>query len=208
MKKRNGYSLLEVIVALAIFSIAIFPILSVYPSIFKMSDKADQNEEVSRLAFTMIDYIKSRGYKNLKTIVENNGGAYSGKYMFKKDSLDSTAYIIDTSVSGYQDFESDFDLTTTASGIDHLFILSSKSVDLSKAVIYLKIEKKSVGLEGTNKYYNPLTNQEETTYPGYDAYLYGTVIIGTGDTNSSNITGKEKEYFLTFVVSPIENWGN
>ncbi|MDN5304654.1 MAG: hypothetical protein PWP46_1540, partial [Fusobacteriaceae bacterium] len=26
--------------------------------------------------------------------------------------------------------------------------------------------------------------------------------------NSSNITGKEKEYFLTFVVSPIENWGN
>ncbi|TDT69793.1 prepilin-type N-terminal cleavage/methylation domain-containing protein [Hypnocyclicus thermotrophus] len=208
MKRREGYSLLEVIIALAIFSIAIFPILSVYPSIFKMSEKADQNEEVSRLAFTMIDYVKSRGYNNLKIIVDNNGGTYSGKYVFKKDSLESTAYIIDTSVSGYQNFESDFNLTTTASGIDHLFILSSKSVDLSKTVIYLRLDKKGVGLEGGNKYYNPLTDKEEDTYPGYDEYIYGSVIIGTGDANSNNITGKEKEYFLTFVVSPIENWGN
>jgi prepilin-type N-terminal cleavage/methylation domain-containing protein len=37
--RKNGYSLIEVLAALAIISIAILPIMSMYPAIFKQNKK-------------------------------------------------------------------------------------------------------------------------------------------------------------------------
>ena len=63
--KKKGFSLIEVVMALAVISIGVLPILSMYPSALKMTVKATENEEWSRVTMSILDYVKSRGYKTL-----------------------------------------------------------------------------------------------------------------------------------------------
>ena len=59
MKKlKRGYSIIEVLAAFAIISIAILPIMSMYPAIFRQNRGASEIEEASRLAMTGVDFIK------------------------------------------------------------------------------------------------------------------------------------------------------
>ena len=60
--KKKGFSLIEVVMALAVISIGVLPILSMYPSALKMTVKATENEEWSRVTMSILDYVKSRGY--------------------------------------------------------------------------------------------------------------------------------------------------
>ena len=63
--KKRGFSLIEVVMALAVISVGVLPILSMYPSALKMTVKATENEEWSRVTMSILDYVKSRGYKTL-----------------------------------------------------------------------------------------------------------------------------------------------
>lgn len=63
--KKKGYTLVEVLAAFAILSIAILPIISMYPAVFKINTGASAASESARIAFTVIDFIKAKGYYNL-----------------------------------------------------------------------------------------------------------------------------------------------
>ena len=67
--KKRGFSLIEVVVALAVISVGVLPILSMYPSALKMTTKATTNEEWSRVTMSILDYVKSRGYKTLTSTI-------------------------------------------------------------------------------------------------------------------------------------------
>ena len=66
--KKKGFSLIEVVMALAVISIGVLPILSMYPSALKMTVKATENEEWSRVTMSILDYVKSKGYDGLKEL--------------------------------------------------------------------------------------------------------------------------------------------
>ena len=83
-KKEIGFSLIEVVMALAILGIAILPILSMYPSALKMTTDATRNEEWSRVSMTIVDYVKSRGYDNVKGKMTSS--KFDKEYVFTYDS--------------------------------------------------------------------------------------------------------------------------
>jgi prepilin-type N-terminal cleavage/methylation domain-containing protein len=76
--KKKAFTLIEVLVAMAIVSIAILPIMSMYPSALKLSQKSTELEEWARTTQTIVDYIKSRGYTN----ISSHYSTYSGEYNF------------------------------------------------------------------------------------------------------------------------------
>ncbi len=61
-EKKKGYTLVEVLSAFAILSIAILPIISMYPAVFRINTRATAVGESARIAFSVIDFIKSKGY--------------------------------------------------------------------------------------------------------------------------------------------------
>jgi type II secretory pathway pseudopilin PulG len=61
-EKKRGYTLVEVLSAFAILSIAILPIISMYPAVFRINTRATAVGESARIAFSVIDFIKSKGY--------------------------------------------------------------------------------------------------------------------------------------------------
>ena len=86
MKKKEAFTLLEVVFAIAILAIAILPIMSMYPNALKISMKANNAEELSRTSITILDFIKSRGYTDISnkltttsTIVYNYGDHGMGR---------------------------------------------------------------------------------------------------------------------------------
>ena len=82
--KKKGFSLIEVVMALAVISIGVLPILSMYPSALKMTVKATENEEWSRVTMSILDYVKSRGYDNLKSNLIWSSNAIDEEYKFEK----------------------------------------------------------------------------------------------------------------------------
>ena len=76
MNKNKAFSLLEVLMAMAILSIAVLPIMSMYPNALKMSTRATELEEWSRTTETIVDYVKSRGY----TYINSNFSSINGDY--------------------------------------------------------------------------------------------------------------------------------
>ncbi|BDU49577.1 type IV pilus modification PilV family protein [Haliovirga abyssi] len=200
MKRSKGFSLIEVLAAFAILSIAILPIMSMYPTVLKMDRKSRGHEEGARLAFTIVDYIKSKGYANLmqttitSTAIKNfiTGKKYTDLVKTSGQSYYSSASFCD-----------DFNIAS------NLFILNSKSLDLSKVNIWIGLHKSIAKLgDGSGNLKSPEVDLYATTRAGIgyieNKIIMGRVIVGWGDDDTAHLTGKEKEYSLQFIVTSLE----
>ena len=216
MKKlKKGYSLVEVLAAFAIISIAILPIMSMYPAIFKQNTSASQIEEASRTAMTIVDFIKAVGYSHLTSTatgteaafnVENGGGKIvdtSGSnpagfiYTFKKES---GAYI---TVRGNTNYALDNDLkfggTTVIDNINNAFILlNAKGLNLSQCKLYIAMKQENVNLTTSSgallssRTIDPAAGNGITANTSETPIMYG------------NITNPER-----FIIGRvIIGWGN
>ena len=141
--KKKGYSMLEVMLAFAIFSIALLPLLSSYKTIFKMERTADEREESSRVAINVADYIRAKGYDKLTKATTNgavtfdiDGGSYF-KETFEYDS--DTGYWEN---SGGTSFDSFFNLGAGGPW----FILNSKALKFDNTTITVDIDKVALEL--------------------------------------------------------------
>ncbi len=217
MKKgKKGYSLIEVLAALAIISIAILPIMSMYPAIFKQNKSASEIEEASRISSTIVDYIKSRGYEDLNNnrITQSFVGATSGA------ALGYNIYELEAVGDSFRvpKHKMDQDLGFTTNAAVGVIFLNSKGLNLrnNETVIAVKISKTNVDVIGTTKYIDPITGLTESTMYGKntDQFITGRVIIGwskvkkpitspaTRQQKDQNIVGKEKSYGVDFVITP------
>lgn len=199
-KLKKGYSLVEVLAAFAILSIAILPIMSMYPAIFKQNTSAGQIEEASRTVMTIVDFIKAVGYNNLTSTATGTEAAFNipngtgsaidvpgsnpaGRiYTFKKES---GAYI---TVRGSNDYALDNDLrfggATAITDINRAFVLlNAKGLNLSQCKLYIAMKQENVNLTTSSgallssRVINPAAGN------GMGANAAGTAIMYGNDTN-------------------------
>lgn len=214
MKKgEKGYSLIEVLAAFAIISIAILPIMSMYPAIFKQNKSASEIEEASRIALTIVDYIKARGYEDLESnrlvakFTDNNRNRYlltpvsagdnSGSFQIESNQLDV-----------------DLGFNTAAGGV---IFLNSKGLTLrdNGTVISVKMNRTNVNLPSGTTFIDPITTSTTSIMYGANTrqFIAGRVVIGwgndiTGTTGTSrqeldkNAVLKEKAYGVDFIITP------
>lgn len=193
--KKKGFSLVEVVVALAVISIGVLPILSMYPSALKMTTKATTNEEWSRVTMSILDYIKAKGYTELKNMTWNTSGTsktIERSYDFTKSGTNYTS-------SG---FESDF------FGGTNLFFINTKGIKLEdyKFSIYMEeIQPKSGS--GGNSIYNTyeLSNNSIVSSSNSSTIIYGIIKIRK---KTDSFDSSELQRDMKFIITPIENWGN
>lgn len=190
IKIKNGYSLVEVLVAFAVLVVGIVPILSMYPQIFTIIQKSTENEERSRIALQVIEYIKVGGYPSLLDHVDTDGDIKTDTIALTPIAPGSKSY---TNTAFRDDFlrrriDGNFELVG-----DFFRLSSKKGMDLANARIYYAIANTQVHMvEGGNE--NVM----------YDNFIVGTVIVGTGKVVTGNITEREKETRMQFIVTPIE----
>lgn len=187
---KKGYSILEVMLAFAILSIAIIPIISMYPSIFKTNFKAAAIEETSRLCLTVVDYIKARGYNNLTT----GGAILSTDSIQKEYTYDGTNWINSTSNT----FENDFGYE------DNLFILNTKGLNINDIKITISMTFADTYLLNSDKattnttFDSPFTTEGGLLFPS-NTFIMGKVKV---EVEGSNKSSSE----VLFIITPIENW--
>ncbi len=205
--KKKGYSMLEVMLAFAIFSIALLPLLSSYKTIFKMERTADEREESSRVAINVADYIRAKGYDKLTKATTN--GAVTFDLPFKATfEYDSGVWEKDGIGNS---FESYFNLGNDG----EWFIINSKALKFDNTTITVELDKVALELGGTDNYENPLTGSstDKYIYTGRtdDTLSYSSgkneFVVGEVTVNYTNSYGKSKTYDrYRFMVSPIEKW--
>ena len=187
MKKlKRGYSIIEVLAAFAIISIAILPIMSMYPAIFRQNRGASEIEEASRLAMTVVDFIKARGYINMRantTMVDPKrvGDANSERtnpggllYTLRRANENSTAYT--TVRNGDYALDRDLGFGAITNINDAFVILNAKGLDLSNVVIMVIMKRADVELVqddgNTNEthYIDPINNTATNVMYGIHPY--------------------------------------
>jgi len=176
-KKNLGYSLIEALVALGILLIGIVPVVTVATKAILFHHRAAETEEAARISQTMIDYIKSRGYKNLSSVTTTN------------------PYTLTPTGSAFtiNQFAIDFVIDP------EMVLLNSKGINLNDVSFYINIKTTKGDLENSNKvsdtYTDPVTGK--TTSNVYkDDLIYGKFIFEYGKNKMET----------TFIVTPIENW--
>jgi len=223
MKKR-GVTLIETVVAITIFLIGIIPIAQLTLNSMRQLKRASEIEEGARVASTVINYIKSRGYNNLLT-TPLSGNNFSGSYYLSYDN-DEGAYVV-TDTNGNlttntgEDFETDFYGTAynQTGSQNALFIIESLGIDLEGAVIDVVMKKANLYLSEKDasdnyielSYTNPLTTSPSSVIFGdkgivTDKILYGLVRVNYQSKSTTDSTQINKEYEQTFVVTPLENF--
>jgi prepilin-type N-terminal cleavage/methylation domain-containing protein len=212
----KGYSLIEVLAAFAIISIAILPIMSMYPAIFKQNKSASEIEEASRIALTIVDYIKARGYTDLnnnritQSFSNNNvGTAAEGYNVYNLEAVGSSFKV--------PNHRLDQDLGFTTNAAVGVIFLNSKGLRLKdETVIAVRISRTNVNLAGGAQFRDPVTGGTTATMYGNnsDQFITGRVIIGwskiktpiasptTRQQRDQNIVGREKSYGVDFVITP------
>lgn len=184
-KKEIGFSLIEVVMALAILGIAILPILSMYPSALKMTTDATRNEEWSRVSMTVVDYVKSRGYDNVKAMITSS--AFNGEYAFE---LDGTSYKQDT-------FASNIGITSSA------FVINTKGIKLEDYKFNVYIEALPVSYGALDLTKNQIVTSSAISENS--KIIYGIVKIRKKtETNFDGETIRDAK----FIITPIEKLGN
>lgn len=181
-KKEIGFSLIEVVMALAILGIAILPILSMYPSALKMTTDATRNEEWSRVSMTIVDYVKSRGYDNVKGMITSS--AFDVEYNFE---FDGTAYTQDT-------FASNLGIPTNA------FVINTKGIKLDDYKFNVYMEALPVSYGALD-----LAKNQIVTNSTNSSIIYGIVKIRK--KTEPNFNG-ETIRDAKFIITPIEKLGN
>ncbi len=183
-KKEIGFSLIEVVVALAILGIAILPILSMYPSALKMTTDATRNEEWSRVSMTIVDYVKSRGYDNVKAEL-NSSSIFEETYTFAYDAA-TNSYKQDT-------FASDLGIDTDS------FVINTKGIKLNDYQFKVYISALPVSYGALD-----LTKNQITTNSTNSSIIYGIVKIRkTGESFNGETIRDAK-----FIITPIEKLGH
>ncbi len=197
MKKKKGFTLIEVVLAMAVLAAAVLPILSMYPSALKMSTKATELEEWSRLNQTIVDYIKSRGYTYWATSTNRDkltvGGA-AKEFSFTKD-VSSTNY-------KSQQFEQALYSGTNP----NLFLLNTKGLRLEDYELVVEMSydfaKNSTGTNEESYLHIDTTNYMITS-SAVDAnkFIHGVVKLRKdGDFSTKN------KRDLNFIITPIDEW--
>ncbi len=232
MKKR-GYSVIEVLIAMAIFLFGIFPIIGFTFTSLRGERIAGSKEEAARLSGTVVDYIKSRGYDEVKELIEKQTGDTFGKTYELKLRSDNSAFI----TKDYE-FEKDFYDITAPTVSDNIFLLNSRGLRMDDGKAQFKVymtlvdvelmklkesdgdDDPEAGWEEEKKYENPITGKDDSNV------LFGTGGINTDETKGSSnlsrdkfILGKiifeytqntdgvfDKNVETQFVISPIEEW--
>lgn len=199
MKKlKKGYSLVEVLAAFAIISIAILPIMSMYPAIFKQNTSAGQIEEASRTAMTIVDFIKAVGYNNLTATgtnsaiqVENGSGKIVDvvgsnpagfTYTFKRES---GAYITVRDNKNYAlDNDLKFGGATVINSINDAFVLlNAKGLNLSECKLYIAMKQENVTLTTSSGALFSSRTINPAAGNGITANTAGTALMYGNDTN-------------------------
>lgn len=214
MKKgKSGYSLIEVLAALAIISIAILPIMSMYPAIFKQNKSASEMEEASRVALTIVDYIKARGYTNLNAAPKLELSTTNG--FSKVYGLEGATGDINGGSFQIKKNELDTDLGFTSGVI----FLNSKGLNFrnDEVQIAVTMTRTNVNLTNEDFYRDPASAATTTTAIMYGVttprFITGRVVIGWGKVNNVVASGtqqekdrtlvkREKAYGVDFIVTP------
>lgn len=202
MKKKEAFTLLEVVFAIAILAIAILPIMSMYPNALKISMKANNAEELSRTSITILDFIKSRGYTDISNKLTTTSTI---DYNYGDNTTSAFIKSSDNSYTNYS-FEQNFLGGNGTSS--NLFFINTKGVNLTNKKFMVNIQKIS-----------PKNPSGEAIYGTYDLENYR---ITTGSTISGNqiiygiikmrdlnedYTSKEGNRDMKFLITPMEEWG-
>lgn len=199
----RGYSLVEILMAFAILAISVLPIMSMYPVIFKMNQGATNIEEASRVALTVVDYIKAKGYDNLMHVgkgakeINFDITDVSDVSDFTQNSMTEKDYTLVYNNGGYTSsaFEKDFNYVDALGNPKGLFVLNSKGLALGNTKIAILLRKAKVELETVTGTWKPV----------YKDFIIGKVVIGWGDTIPNEPTNKERQFSTQFIVTPIED---
>lgn len=181
--KRKAFTLIEVLVAMAVLSIAILPIISMYPSALKVSQKATELEEWSRTTQTIVDYIKSRGYNNLST-------SLGGEYEFSGS--------INT---GYE--SNAFGTALFGASKKGLFVINTKGMKLDDYKFKVAISEMKPVVEGNSYEVLDLNDYKYVSGGGQGQNFYYGVVKVRKKTDSFNNNDNRD---INFVVTPIDNW--
>lgn len=200
MKKKKGFTLIEVVLAMAVLAAAVLPILSMYPSALKMSTRATELEEWSRLNQTIVDYIKSRGYTywadntNRGKLLEV-GGSTGKKFSFTK--------VVSSSNYKSEDFEKALYNGTTP----NLFLLNTKGLRLEDYELVVEMNydfAKNTSGTSEESYLNlDTTNYMITTSAvNSNKFIHGVVKLRKNGDSFTDINKRD----LNFIITPIDEW--
>lgn len=213
--KKQAFTILEVVLAVAIFSIAIIPIMMLYPAAVKNTVKADKIEESSRIALAVADYIKSPGYKKLVEVLRGPSATSTDTMQFKFDLVPATAGAPMTKESTYTygvGLDGDRNLNPLVP--KDLFLLNSKAINLSQVRISgkLKLEKvklisssAAIGAPGSYKSAVSLDEINNDIYAFNDKLNNQLIVVEINVEDTSNVL-KFNNYKLTFPITPIDEW--
>ena len=183
--KKKAFTLIEVLVAMAILSIAILPIMSMYPSALKLSQKSTELEEWSRTTQTIVDYIKSRGYTNISA----NYNTYGGEYNFS--GALNTGYTSDA-----------FGIALFGAAKKDLFVINTKGMKLDDYKFKVILTQVRPTVDGNSYEILDMTNYKYVSSGGGQNFYYGVVKIRKKTENFSTSDKRD----INFVVTPIDNW--
>ncbi len=203
MKKKEAFTLLEVVFAIAILAIAILPIMSMYPNALKISMKANNAEELSRTSITILDFIKSRGYTDISDKLTTTSSIVCN---YGDTSTSAFIKLSDNSYTNYG-FEQNFLGGNGASS--NLFFINTKGVNLANKKFMVNIQKVSP-VDGTGnliygKYDLENFRLTTTSTTSTNQIIYG--IIKMRDLNE-DYTSKEGNRDMKFLITPMEEWGD
>ncbi len=197
--KKKGFSLIEVVMALAVISIGVLPILSMYPSALKMTVKATENEEWSRVTMSILDYVKSRGYKTLTSTT------YSSLWSGDVSEKTYGPFIKNGTKYTESSFESDFLKSS------NLFFVNTKGINLVdyKFSIYMEKVQPQTTSGGSIEVYGEydLVNNKIVSTTTSSSIIYGIIKIREKNATSAQ-WNEERTRDVKFIITPIENWGD
>ena len=195
--KKKGFSLIEVVMALAVISVGVLPILSMYPSALKMTVKATKNEEWSRVTMSILDYVKAKGYSGLKNDVAWNT---SGSIKTIEESYDFAKVGNNYTSSG---FENDF------FGGSNLFFINTKGIKLDdySFSIYMEELQPTTSSGGISLYNMYELSNNSIRSSTSSSIIYGIIKIREKNATSAQ-WNEERTRDMKFIITPIENWGD